>query len=174
MQTHLNIFSDSDWAGCKRMRKSTQGYAVKYGNHCIKSYSSTQATIALSSAEAENYALVKAGPVALGMRAMYLDLGVKIDINLHTDASGAKGIAQRRGLGKLRHVEVHLLWLQQHVANGVFRVIKIDGKVNPADLLTKYLAQDVMKSHMRRLHYDPADGRAAVCPQLATDVARPS
>ena len=170
---YLNVFSDSDWAGCKRTRKSTQGYVVYYGNHCIKSHSSTQATIALSSAEAEYYALVKSGSIALGMRAMYADLGVKINLNLHTDASGAKGIAQRRGLGKLRYVEVHLLWLQHQVANGTFSVKKIDGKTNPADLLTKYLTQDAMKGHMRRFHYDQADGRAAVCPRLATDVAVP-
>ena len=70
-QSVLNVYSDSDWAGCERTRKSTQGGVVLYGNHCIRSYSSTQATIALSSAEAEYYALVKAGSIALGMRAMY-------------------------------------------------------------------------------------------------------
>ena len=114
--------------------------------------------------------MVRAGASALGIRAMYSDLGIELNIDLYTDASGAKGIAQRRGLGKLRHVEVHLLWLQHHVAAGDFKVHKIDGKVNPADLLTKYLSQDVMKKHMRRLHYSQAEGRAAACPQLATDV----
>ena len=172
-QDDLFIYSDSDWAGCRRTRKSTQGYVVNYGNHCIKSHSSTQATIALSSAEAEYYALVKSGSVALGMQAMYTDFGVKVGIKLHTDASGAKGIAQRRGLGKLRHVDVHLLWLQQKVANGTFSVHKVDGKVNPADLLTKYLSREDMKGHMRRLHYDHADGRAAVCSHLVTDTAVP-
>ena len=148
-QDDIFIYSDSDWAGCRRTRKSTQGYIVNYGSHCIKSHSSTQATIALSSAEAEYYALVKSGSIALGMQAMYTDLGVKVGIKLHTDASGAKGIATRRGLGKLRHVDVHLLWLQQKVANGVFTVCKVDGKVNPADLLTKYLSREDMKGHMR-------------------------
>ena len=107
------------------------------------------------------------------MQAMYTDLGVKVGIKLHTDASGAKGIATRRGLGKLRHVDVHLLWLQQKVANGVFTVCKVDGKVNPADLLTKYLSKEDMRGHMRRLHYDHADGRAAACPHLVTDVTVP-
>ena len=140
-----------------------------YGNHCIKSHSSTQATIALSSAEAEYYALVQAGSVALGLRAMYRDLGIELKLNLITDATGAKGIATRRGLGKLRHVEVHLLWLQQLVASGDFKVLKVDGKQNPADLYTKYLSQDDMKKHMRRIHFWPADGRAAACPQVSSD-----
>ena len=74
----------------------------------------------------------------------------------------------------MRHVEVHLLWLQHQVANGVFSITKIDGKTNPADLLTKYLTQDAMKGHMRRLHYAQEEGRAAACPRLATDVAVPA
>ena len=161
------MYSDSDWAGCKKTRKSTQGYVVYYGNHCVKTYSSTQATIALSSAEAEYYALVKAGSVALGPKAMYCDLGAPVKvINLFTDASGAKGIALRRGLGKLRHVDVHLLWLQHQVNAGVFKINKVEGKSNPADLMTKYLVQETMNRHMRRLQYSRADGRAAVCPQI--------
>ena len=45
--------SDSDWAGCKRTRKSTSGGAIRYGSHLLKSWSRTQDTISLSSAEAE-------------------------------------------------------------------------------------------------------------------------
>ena len=91
-------------------------------------------------------------------------------MELHTDASGAKGIAQRRGLGKLRHADVHLVWLQQQVASGVFKISKVEGNNNPADLLAKYLCQDVTKTYMRRLHYSQAEGSAAVCPQLSSDV----
>ena len=101
---------------------------------------------------------------------MYKDLGIDIKLNLITDATGAKGIATRRGLGKLRHVEVHLLWLQQQVAHGVFKIYKVDGKYNPSDLLTKYLPQDDMKRHVRKLHYGRADGRAAACPQVSAGV----
>ena len=164
------MYSDSDWAGCKKTRKSTQGYVVYYGNHCVKTYSSTQATIALSSAEAEYYALVKAGSIALGMRAVYRDLGAPVDlIDLYTDSSGAKGIALRRGLGKLRHVDVHLLWLQFQVNAGVFKINKVDGKSNPADLMTKYLVQETMHKHMQRLRYARAEGRASVCPRVQGD-----
>ncbi len=41
--------SDTDFAGCKRTRRSTSGGAVMLGNHCIKTYSQMQDTIALSS-----------------------------------------------------------------------------------------------------------------------------
>ena len=110
--------------------------------------------------------LVKGGAVALGLKALYRDLAIDLTINLYTDASGAKGIATRRGLGKLRHVEVHLLWLQHQVASGVFKINKIDGKVNPADLMTKYLTQDTMRKHMKRHRYDFMSGRAEACPEV--------
>ena len=111
--------------------------------------------------------MVRAGASALGTRAMYSDLGIELNIDLCTDASGAKGIAQRRGLGKLRHAEVHILWLQQHVVRNVFRIHKIDGKKNPADLLMKYLDQASMQALMRRYRYIVQTGRAAACPQVS-------
>ena len=57
--THVNVFTDSDWAGCKTTCRRTSGGAALWGSHCIKAWSSTQATVALSSAEAELYALTK-------------------------------------------------------------------------------------------------------------------
>ena len=59
-------------------------------------------------------------------------------IEMSTDSSGAKAFASRRGLGRIRHVEVRWLWLQQAVADGRFRVSKVLGTQNPADVLTKY------------------------------------
>ena len=45
---------------------------------------------------------------------MLLDFGVVIDepIEVKPDGSAAIGIAQRRGMGKVRHIETNQLWLQ--------------------------------------------------------------
>ena len=88
------------------------------GGHLIKSWSTTQAIIALSSGEAEFYALVKCGSVALGIRNMLGDLGIKVKIGISTDASAAKGITARRDAGKIRHIEVSHLWIQDKVRKG--------------------------------------------------------
>ena len=71
----------------------------------------------------------------MGVKAMCQDLGVTLQgsLVLATDASAAKAIAQRRGLGKVRHTEANQLWLQEHVPNGMFEVIKVNGSDNPAD-----------------------------------------
>ena len=57
--TKLYGFSDTDWAGCLRTRKSTQGGLLIAGQHCVKSWSTTQAFISLSSGESEYYGIVK-------------------------------------------------------------------------------------------------------------------
>ena len=111
------------------------------GGHCLKTWSSTQSSPALSSAEAEYYAVVDGASRALGLQSAARELGVLVDdmvIEMSTDSSGAKALASRRGLGRPRHVEVRWLWLQQAVADGRFRVSKVLGTQNPADVPTKY------------------------------------
>ena len=82
-------------------------------------------------------------------------------IVVYSDASAVLGIAQRRGVGKVRHVEVHQLWLQDRVSQGDLKVRKIDGTKNPADAVTKHL--DGVKL---REHCDKVKGRHELAPQL--------
>ena len=58
-------YSDSDWAGCRQTGKSTSGGVIMLGSHMVKSWSTTQANVALSSGEAEFYGLVRGQPLAL-------------------------------------------------------------------------------------------------------------
>ena len=54
----ITAYSDSDWAGCAKTRKSTSGACCLVGSHLVKAYSRTQSNIALSSGEAELYGMV--------------------------------------------------------------------------------------------------------------------
>ena len=165
-QNNIRIYADTDWAGCIKTRKSTQGGIVLIGNNCLKNWSSTQANIALSSAEAEYYGIVKAASIGLGLRSMFADMQVKFKLEILTDASAAKGIASRRGLGKVRHLEVHYLWVQDHVASGNFILRKVWGKENPADLLTKYLDFQSIQKFTKLVGLENEEGRAAAAPTV--------
>ena len=166
----MHAFADSDWAGCAETRRSTSGGLIRLGNHVIKHWSTTQATVALSSAEAEYAALVKAASNLLGVRSMMEDLGVQdVPLELHSDSSAAIGIASRTGLGKLRHLEVHLLWVQQHVRNNQFKLSKVLGKNNPADIFTKHLGQDDLWRHCQAVGLERRDGRSAVAPTILAE-----
>ena len=109
------------------------------GKHLVKSWSSTQGQISLSSGEAEFYGVAKSSGVALGYQALLLDLGLGLPLRIWTDSSATMGICNRQGLGKLRHVDTRSLWLQQRVRDNSFELRKVRGEVNPADLFTKHL-----------------------------------
>ena len=87
------------------------------GTHMWKSWSTNQAVIAPSSGEAEYYALVKGTGVSFGVQAFMQEMGVHLEgaIELNSDASAAIGISNRVGSGKVRHIEVTQLWLQDQV-----------------------------------------------------------
>ena len=62
----LDIYADTDHAGCLRTRKSTSGGCAMLGAHMLKSWSSTQPTITLSSGEAELQGVIKGAAAGLG------------------------------------------------------------------------------------------------------------
>ena len=133
----IDVYSDSDWAGCLRTRRSTSGGIVTVNGGALKHWSSTQATVAQSSGEAEYYALVRAAAEGLGMQSVMKDLGWDAAVVVWIDSSAAKSIASRVGLGKVRHMEVKFLWLQEAVKAKRVEVRKIAGNRNPSDVLTK-------------------------------------
>ena len=135
------------------------------GKHLIKSWSSTQAIIALSSGEAEFYALVKCGSVALGIRNMLRDLGIKVKIQISTDASAAKGITARRGAGKIRHIEVSQLWIQDKVRSGEIIMKKVGTTENLADALTKHVTAEELNYHLAHTGQVIMPGRHELAPE---------
>ena len=70
------------------------------GSHIIKTWSSTQPTVSLSSAEAEFYGVVKAAGLVLGQQSIYRDLGIEMPVRVWTDSAAAMEICARQGLGK--------------------------------------------------------------------------
>ncbi len=65
-----------------------------FGKRCVKTYSRTQETLALSSDESEFCGIVKAATMGLGMKGLMTGLEVEVQVN--TDASAAKRIETRR------------------------------------------------------------------------------
>ena len=55
----IEVYVDSDHAGCLDTRKSISGGIIMHGCHGIKAWSSAQQVIALSSGEAEYYGIVE-------------------------------------------------------------------------------------------------------------------
>jgi phage gp16-like protein len=75
------------------------------------------------------------------------DMGYEVDVIVHVDSTSAKSISSRAGLGKVRHMEVRLLWIQEAVRNKRIQMWKIKGENNPADILTKPMSLKEMRSN---------------------------
>ena len=164
----ITAWSDSDFAGCEKSRKSTSAGVIMLGKHMIKSWSSNQAVVALSSGEAEYYALVKAASVAMGTRTLLRDMGISGlgPIELKSDASAAIGIGNRIGIGKVRHIEVTQLWVQEKVAKGEIKLTKVKSEVNLADMLTKAVDSTSIEYHMSNVNAFRSNDRHSLAPQL--------
>ena len=139
------------------------------GSHCIKYWSTTQPTIALSSGEAELGGLCKGAANAIGLRSVARDLGISLRLRIRTDATAALGIARRLGIGKIRHLDTSLLWIQRKIKEKDLVVDKVLGADNPADCLTKHVDRATMLKHLAAMGLEYESGRADSAPQLAPD-----
>ena len=108
------------------------------GGHLLTHWSSTQATVAISVAEAQLNAMVKGTAEGIGMLNMAKDLDHSKELEVSTDSSSAKGIYSSKGCGKLKHLEAKRLWIQDVVDKKQIKVVKIPRAINIADALTHH------------------------------------
>ena len=87
--------------------------------------------------EAEFYGAIKGACEGLGIKSLLADLGFHVRVEVIQDSTAAKGTASRAGIGRIKHLDVGWCWIQQIVESGEIKLMKIDGKVNPADFRTK-------------------------------------
>ena len=83
---------------------------------------------------------------------------------MYSDATAAIGMVKRLGLGRVRHLAVADLWIQQRLRKGDFFVHKVPGKENPSDAYTKTRSREHNEYLMGKLGFYYLGGRAAVAP----------
>lgn len=167
----VNAYSDSDHAGCLRTRRSTSSSVIMLGSHFVKSTSTTQTVVAMSTGESEFYSIVKTSAMAIGMVALARDYGVELFPRVFADATAGKGIAQRRGAGKIRHIHTPALWVQGAIADRRLTIHKWPGERNPADLGNKHLDGPKIRQFMEMMGCYAAAGRSSLA--LRAAVSRP-
>ena len=120
---------------------------MMHGRHLIHHWSRTQQLVSLSSAEAELNAAVKAGQEGLGISNLLEELGVRMHVQLRGDSSANHGIITRQGTGKVKHLSVRQLWLQEQTALGRVSHIKVPRLQNGADALTHHWTKSEGELH---------------------------
>ena len=75
------------------------------------------------------------------------------------DSSVALAIVNRKGCGKLRHVRVGQLWVQELAEEEEVKFRKVLGDDNPADLSTKYLTRKRMDKLIEMIYLKDKEGK---------------
>ena len=159
--TNLHGYADSDWAGDRQNMKSTSGGVIMWSGHCIKAWPISQSALALSSGEAELYAMTKVAVQLSGVISMAKDFGVSMTRVVKSDSSSAIGIAHRDGLGgRCRHIKVQYLWTQSKIKDGDLKLQKVLGTNNVADAMTKAVDRWALDKYMAAMNFTLMPGRA--------------
>ena len=113
--------------------------------------SKRQRSISLSSCESETIAAVSIMSEGIFIKKLIERItGIEPEVRLYIDSSSSRQLISRKGLGKARHLDVNLLWIQK-MKNVIVK--PINGTENPADLGTKALSRDKIRKYMKALGY---------------------
>ena len=136
----LETFSDSDWSGNKAHRRSTSAGVHMLNGCTIYASSRTQKVVSLSSAEAELHSLVSSVADGIYMKGcLEFLVNATIEHVAYVDNAAARQLANKRGVGKIRHLSGKLLWIQNKTNDGSLRVVQVPTLVNISDIETKPL-----------------------------------
>ena len=135
----LETFSDSDWSGNKSHRKSTSGGLHALNSCPLFNSSRTQKIISLSSCEAGLRAVVSSATDGIYTRSVFeFGHGTMVDHHIFADSSSARQLVVMRGVGKVRHLDGKLLWIQNRKE---FNMVQVPTGSNMADISTKPLTR---------------------------------
>ena len=141
----LTGMTDSDWA----VTRSTSGFAFFMAGAVIAYMSKKQATIAMSSTEAEIMAASQAGLEAVFLRSLLSDMGYKQSkpTDLYVDNKGAIDMSRDYiSNERTKHIERRHLKVRELVEDAVINVKYIATHLNVADIFTKPLERKQFQS----------------------------
>ena len=106
--------------------------------------------------------------MALGIRSLAADLGITFEcaISIKSDASAAIGISSRVGIGKVRHIEVTQLWVQEKVASREIVIEMVATEDNLADALTKAVDAQIIQKHVLGTRAEILSDRHPLAPKI--------
>ena len=156
----LEVVTDSDYAGDQNSRKSITSFQVFLDGNLMESRVRSQKSISLSSGESEYVAMVSGCSEGLFLRHVWSFIrGHTPALVCRSDSSPARGMCSRVGIGRTRHLDAVMMWLQQKCHEKVIRVTAIPTSINSADIGTKALARARMRGLMFMLNMVDEDNR---------------
>jgi hypothetical protein len=152
-------FMDADWASDAGTRLSVSGYAI-YFMGCLVGWSSKrQRVIALSSTEAEYYAIVHAAKRVLWFRLLLMVCGIPVPSPFPMLIDNKSAIAQASSpaiSARSKHVHIKYLYIKNYFIDGTLAPNWVPSSSNVADLFTKLLSFPLFDKHRTALGIIPS------------------
>ena len=151
--------TDSDWATDVATRKSRSAVHIYVGDSLLYSFTRRQSVIAQSSGEAELYATAAGVSEGILLRKVLGFFGMALGLRTISDSAANNAMTHRLGVGRVRHLDVKVLWLQQMVYQGLLTMTWQSGKYNNSDLGTKVFGKGQIPRTGRHVRAEALEGR---------------
>jgi hypothetical protein len=145
----VTAYCDSDWGNDPDTRRSKTGYVIMVAGGAIAWQTKAQKSVALSSCEAELYALCEATKEIMWVSSFLNELGIQFEVPvLHCDNKGAIALAHNPvGHQRSKHISIRYYFVREAIANGVLKVEYIATTANLADIFTKSTVAAIFAKH---------------------------
>lgn len=142
-------YVDADYGQDLDKMRSTTGYVFTLGGGSISSRSTLQKCVTQSTTEAEYVAAAEAAKEAIWLNKLIMEMELTQSvINLHCDSQSALHLAANQVMdNRVKHIDIRYHFIRQVVSDKTIELVKIDGKLNPADALTKVIPLESFKRH---------------------------
>lgn len=134
----LEGFADADWAGDKETRKSTSGFLFKLYGCSVVWCTKRQASVSLSTAEAEYIALSEAIRELLWIVQILKDLNVNFEepITIFEDNQAAIKMTVAH-ITRSKHIDIRYHFIREKVQENFVKIKYIESREQLADIFTK-------------------------------------
>jgi len=155
----IEIFSDADWASDMDDRHSYSGMVVFLGGNAISWKSNKQKSISTSTMEAEYVALANAVKEIISMNAMFQELRNSLSIDIPCkpyvircdNRSAIDFTLNRVERSKTKHIDIVYHITREKYEEGLIKLKYVSSGDNVADIFTKGLPYNIMKTHVQKL-----------------------
>ncbi len=138
-------YVDADYGGCRDTRRSTSGFVFLMAGGVVTWSSKRQATVALSTVEAEYVAMSRCAQQMVWMQTWLDEIKVKHHLPgvIKGDSRGALALAKNtKDHGKVKHIDIRHHYIRELVKSEKILFEQLASADNLADLFTKPLARD--------------------------------
>lgn len=134
-------YADADWANDVNDRKSTSGYVFFVFGCCVSWLSRKQATVSLSSTEAEYIALSTATCESIWINSLLNEINIvnKQTIIFEDNQACIKIAEEPREHKRMKHIDIKYNFIREVIRDGKLKVIYVNTNDQLADLMTKPL-----------------------------------